>query len=227
MPTATHTDPLRDDQLSASARRAAPVTLRSLGRFWTAANVLSLLRLVATLPLAYLIAVQGSAAWIWGLLLFAVMTDYFDGKVARWSGTVSDWGKVLDPIADKIGGGLVLLACALKPDEPRIPLWFPLALFVRDAVLVGGAYLLGKRAGHVVMSVWTGKVASAALALIVFAVILRADPPVLDGLVWFTVALLAYATLVYIVRFARLMRSRRPPPPDPAAEPISPPRARA
>lgn len=56
---------------------------RHLGQFWTAANMLSLSRAVLVVPITYLILVDGSKAWLIGLVILAALTDWFDGRLAR------------------------------------------------------------------------------------------------------------------------------------------------
>lgn len=179
---------------------------RLLGKFWTIANALSILRLILVVPITYLILVDGPLSWLFGLILLALMTDWFDGRVARWSRTVSEWGKVLDPLADKVAGAAVVLALVVRG---TLPLWFLGVLVGRDLIIVLGGVVLARRTGHVVMSAWTGKVAVTALAVTVLAALLRADDPVLMFCVWVTTVLLLYSFLLYAIRFARLMRRGR------------------
>ncbi len=178
-----------------------------LGRFWTVPNMMSLFRLVLTFPIAYLVLIDGPLLWIFGLFLLAVATDYFDGRVARWSHTVSDWGKVLDPLADKIGGGLVILALALRGS---LPAWFVALVLVRDALIVLGGIMLGRRTGFVVMSMWWGKIAVTAVAVTALAALLHADPPVLRFCIWTATTLLVYSFLRYVVHYLRLRRAPKP-----------------
>ena len=74
----------------------------TMGRFWTAANVLSLTRGALAVPIALLVYRGGPVGPLVGLVAFAIATDFLDGKLARWSRTVSEWGKVLDATADKL-----------------------------------------------------------------------------------------------------------------------------
>ncbi len=178
-----------------------------LGRFWTVPNMMSLFRLVLTFPIAYLVLIDGPLLWIFGLFLLAVATDYFDGRVARWSHTVSDWGKVLDPLADKIGGGLVILALALRGSLPG---WFVALVLIRDALIVLGGVMLGRRTGFVVMSMWWGKIAVTSVAITALAALLHADPPVLEFCIWTSTALLVYSFLRYAVFYLRLRRAPQP-----------------
>ncbi len=174
--------------------------LLPLGRFWTIPNMLSLLRLVLAFPLAYLVLTHGPLRWVLALALLAIVTDWFDGQVARWSHTVSDWGKVLDPLADKVTAGLVSMALVVRGD---LPLWFFVFVVVRDALIVLGGALLAHRTRRVYMSLWSGKVAVTVLALTILAALLEADPPVFRVLLWASVVLLSYSFLRYVVRFVR------------------------
>lgn len=179
-----------------------------LGRFWTAANVLTLIRAALVGPIAVLVYRGGSFAWLMGLILFAIATDFLDGKIARWSGTVSEWGKVLDPTADKLAAAAVTLALVLRPTElgPALPVWFVACVILRDAVIAIGGLIQTRKLGYVMMSLWSGKVAVTALAVTILAALLRADLPVLMACVWTTTALLVYSLARYLHRFALVMR---------------------
>lgn len=176
---------------------------RMLGKFWTAANMLSLARLILVVPIAYYIWMDASKVLILALVILGVITDFFDGRVARWSHTVSDWGKVLDPVADKSAAIAITGALALKG---AIPLWFVIYVAARDILIVLGGIVLARRKGMVVMSLWIGKIAVGFLALTVLAALLEADKVVMDFCVWTTTALLVLAQISYFFRFVRLMR---------------------
>ena len=174
-----------------------------LGKFWTIANMLSLFRVVLALPVTYLILVDGSVAWILGLILLAGLTDWFDGHLARWSHTVSNWGKVLDPLCDKAAALMVSLALVIRGD---LPIWFVGLIALRDVLIVVGSVLLTRRIGEVMMSVWWGKVAVTAMAVTILAALLKADPPVMQFCIWLTLALMLYSFTLYILRYLRLWR---------------------
>jgi len=176
------------------------ICLLPLGRFWTIPNVLSLLRLVLAFPLAYLVLTRGPLSWVITLALLAIVTDWFDGWVARWSHTVSEWGKVLDPLADKVTAGLVSMALVVRGD---LPFWFFVFVVLRDALIVLGGMLLAHRTRRVYMSLWIGKVAVTVLALTILAALLGADPPVFRFLLWASVVLLSYSFVRYVIRFVR------------------------
>lgn len=191
--------------------QAVPL-LQEFGTFWTAANVLSLSRVVLAGPTTYLILggarlFDGAAGtWLFILIALMILTDWFDGQLARWSHTVSNWGKVLDPLADKFAATAVIVALVIRGS---LPLWFLAFVLTRDVVLVLGAMVIRRRTGHVVMSIWWGKIAVNALALTVLVALLDPDPPVLQFFIWLTVALMLYAFVLYIFRGLQLVRAGR------------------
>jgi CDP-diacylglycerol--glycerol-3-phosphate 3-phosphatidyltransferase len=99
-----------------------------------------------------------------GVFVLASVTDAFDGYVARHFGQESKAGAMLDPIADK---GLVLTALitlSVSPWHYTLPLWFPVLVIGRDAVIVLGCVVLRLMHDHLeVKPSWTGKTATALL----------------------------------------------------------------
>lgn len=126
----------------------------------TVPNVLSLIRIALIPVFCYLIVHEATTAW--GIVLFGIVvaTDWVDGLVARRTGQVSELGKVLDPVADRLAIAAGLIALVIRG---AFPLWAALLILVRDvAVLVGGALLAAGR--HVRVDVrWIGKVATFSL----------------------------------------------------------------
>ncbi len=184
-------------------------TARRLGRFWTAANVLSLIRITFVLPITALVWQGRTAAdplllWLVGV---GILTDFFDGKVARWTGSVSEWGKVLDPVADKAAALFIGGALAFRPDHGyNLPPWLFVLALVRDACILFGAIYLARRGHTVTPSVLIGKLAIAFFALSVLACVLEADAPILHACVRITGALLALSFFLYTSRFVWLAR---------------------
>ena len=183
----------------------------AMGRFWTAANVLSLSRIGLVAPIAVLVYRGGPIAPMFALIGLAVATDWFDGRIARWSDTVSEWGKVLDASADKVAAAAVTVALLVRPEEagPSLPLWFVVLAVVRDAILAVGGMLQTRRLGCFTSSLWSGKVAVAALALTVVAALLRAPAPVMEAAIGLTAAVMVYSVAKYLVRFRAILRYGR------------------
>jgi cardiolipin synthase len=133
-------------------------------RVLTVPNAISALR-IALIPLFVGLILDPDTATA-GLVLFAVVvaTDWVDGALARATGQVSELGKVLDPVADRlaIAAGIIALAVA-----DLFPVWAAALIIGRDVVvLVAGAYVLSRY--HVRLDVrWIGKVATFSLMVAV------------------------------------------------------------
>ena len=109
----------------------------------TVPNILSFAR-IATIPLFCWLAANERTR-VWGILLFAVVvsTDWVDGYVARRTGQVTELGRILDPVADRLAIAAGLLTFAIVG---IFPFWAALLILVRDVVVVlGGAVLLWGR----------------------------------------------------------------------------------
>lgn len=182
-----------------------PVPL--LGNFWTIPNMLSIVRLMLMVPITLLILQGASAYWLFGLIVLAVATDWFDGQVARRLRSVSAWGKVLDPLADKVGSALIVMALVVRDTGPTLPLWFLGIIIARDLCIVLGGFVLARRTGQLAVSTFAGKAAVAMLALTVLAALIQVEASVLRVLVWITAGMIAYSFVVYLMRFVRWMRA--------------------
>jgi cardiolipin synthase len=130
----------------------------------TVPNLLSFVRIAAVPAIVWSIVHRGTEGA--GLLAFAVVasTDWVDGYVARRTGRVSELGKVLDPLADRLIVVAVLLALIVRG---AFPAWAAALVLVRDVVvLLAGAALLAWRRVRVQVRV-VGKVATFALMVAV------------------------------------------------------------
>ena len=111
---------------------------QALGRFWTIPNLLSLSR-IALLPLWWhLMASTDPVSHQWGaaLIVYGFISDALDGFIARRLNQVSGWGKVLDPVSDKLAAAVIGLFCLFHRGLPPLA-W--VAATARDlAILVLG-----------------------------------------------------------------------------------------
>ncbi|MEO8168902.1 MAG: CDP-alcohol phosphatidyltransferase family protein, partial [bacterium] len=124
----------------------APASARqSQNPFFTISNLLSISRAVLAIPFAVVMLSDSPNATLWGIAILAVaaLTDKLDGMFARKYNQVTDWGKILDPLADKIGMGIVAIVLVKLG---LIPFWFVALLVGRDLlILAGGMYVKRSR----------------------------------------------------------------------------------
>lgn len=128
----------------------------SLDRIATVPNLLSLVRILLIPVFVALLLRHGTE--LAGLLVLGgtVATDWVDGYVARRTGQVSNLGKVLDPVADRLALAAALVALVVRG---AVPLWAAALVLARDAlVLIGGAALATR--GVRIDVRWVGKLAT-------------------------------------------------------------------
>lgn len=97
-------------------------------------NVLTTLRLIAIVPFVILLGRAGDGQSIAAALIFALAsaTDFLDGYIARRAGVQSRFGRIADPLADRL---LIDLCVILLAYQSRLAWWLALPLLLRDAYL--------------------------------------------------------------------------------------------
>lgn len=130
-------------------------TLKVLFKDWkTIPNLLSFMRLLI-IPAVAVLFVKGHLGWSIALIAISGLTDLFDGKIARRFNQVSDLGKMLDPVADKLT--IITVAILLYWDfskaedaSVRAFAWVFLLFLVKDFIMIAGGLvmlMLGIRPG--------------------------------------------------------------------------------
>lgn len=126
----------------------------------TIPNMLSFFRLLLVPLIVWAYIGLGNQWLAIGLVALSGLTDIVDGKIARRFNMISDFGKILDPIADKVTQG-VLIICLSAKYKLMIPLVILFAL--KEAVMLAMGYIILKRNDSVNSAKWYGKVNTAVL----------------------------------------------------------------
>lgn len=149
---------------------------------------------VAMIP-AYLAAMYlsrgTSGIWMWvalGIFILASLTDYIDGQIARRCNQVSDFGKFLDPLADKL---LTIAAMAMFCQWDRFPAWALMIVLTREFA-VSGLRMVAASKGSVIAAGWSGKVKTA--STMVGLCVLMAFPEN-TAVIWTVVVMIALTTV--------------------------------
>lgn len=174
-------------------------------KFLTVSNLLSLSRVVLMIPFVVLMYSEFpySRVWACGVIVLAVLTDKLDGIFARKFNQITEWGKIIDPLADKLAIGTVAIVLLLKG---ALPLWFLAVILVRDVVIfVGGIYVKSKR-GIVLPSNEVGKWAAGVITLALFLMLLGYSSPVVDIVMAASVIMMLWSFALYLHRFIQVVR---------------------
>lgn len=146
----------------------------------TIPNLLSVFRLLLIPVIVWLYCWRGNYPLTALVLLLSGVTDIADGFIARRFDMVSDLGKVLDPVADKLTQA-VTLGCLLT----RFPaIWWLLGVLVfKETVMTFMGILVIRRTRAVYSAAWHGKLATCVLYALIFThMIWYSIPPTVSGL---------------------------------------------
>jgi len=151
------------------------------------ANKLTLFR-VAMIPV-FLLVLYFNGPRIVALVIFmlACVTDFVDGYVARHFNQITNFGKLMDPLADKL---LVVAAMLWFVEQGRFAAWAVLIIVAREFA-VTGLRLVAVEAGRVIAAGWSGKVKTAT-TMIGICLMLVIESPIVDQVV---LAVVVVATL--------------------------------
>ncbi len=159
----------------------------------TTASKITLVR-VAMIPL-YLITMYLSGGeaglWMWvslGVFIAASLTDYVDGQIARRCNQVSDFGKFLDPLADKL---LTIAAMCMFCQWGVFPAWALMIVLTREFA-VTGLRLIAVQKGTVIAAGWSGKVKTACTMV---GLCFMMGLPGIPALNWTVIALIVVTTV--------------------------------
>ncbi|MBQ4333476.1 MAG: CDP-alcohol phosphatidyltransferase family protein [Clostridia bacterium] len=189
---------------------------------WNVPNALSVLRilLVPVFMVLYLTHLDG---WAFGVLLLSGITDALDGIIARKFNQITDCGKLLDPISDKLTQVAVIVCLTTRFTE-----LLPLAIlcFVKESCQAIGGIILLKKKSAVRGSKWFGKLSTVVFYTCMLVLVLWRDvlPPMVE---WILVGLVGLCMLLafvgYLHVFIRVYRAEKAAAGDPATDPAQVP----
>ena len=176
---------------------------------WTIPNVLTMIRLILV-PVFVVLFLKGHKMASLGVFVAASLTDMLDGYLARKLNQITDFGKLFDPLADKL---MVLSAMVCQGIVGVFPWSAIIIVACKELFMVIGGLLMLKN-DVVVYSNYVGKAAQVcfilSLVLAFFHDELAAWGVQLDIiLLWITVALALCAMVIYIIGSVRTIRNRK------------------
>ena len=173
--------------------------------FFYISNLLSLLRILLVVPLIFLISAEANKTAVIIILVSMFISDLLDGFLARKLNQVSELGKIIDPLADKLAVVSVVIVLFFMG---RIETWFVIVVVARDLlILVFGLYLKSKNK-IVLMSNYPGKIAVLSIGIIILLCVLNDNNSELlkitiSYLYYISVLLIIYSLILYYKRFSK------------------------
>jgi CDP-diacylglycerol---glycerol-3-phosphate 3-phosphatidyltransferase len=171
-------------------------------------NVLTVLRILAVpvIVVALLDETPNGDALAAGVFALAALTDGLDGYFARSRDAVTTFGKLMDPLADKL---LIVAALVSLVSLDRLAAWVAMVIIARELAVTGLRAVAAER-GVVISASWLGKLKTILQVAAVFALI-AADPAPLwvDVLVYVAVAMTLISGADYFFGLRRKLEEQR------------------
>lgn len=166
---------------------------------WTIPNIISFVR-IALIPIFVYLYFDTSNEYhhIYALsiLLISGLSDIVDGFIARRFNLVSDLGKLLDPIADKLTQGVIIF-CLLLNHSDLIPLFS--VLFIKEILTLFAATILLRSGIKPISSKWFGKLSTVAIYCTMVFVLLtdyfKVSAPIYNW-IYFTLILISITCMI-------------------------------
>ena len=131
------------------------------------------------------------------VFILASLTDFLDGHIARKYNLVTNFGKFMDPLADKL---LVCSAMICMIDLKRLPAWFVIIIIAREFI-ISGFRLIAAENGIVIAANYWGKFKTASQMIMIILLILHFDGifVILEQIfIWLSLALTIISLITYI-----------------------------
>jgi len=177
---------------------------------FTKSNLLSLFRLFLSIPLWFLLdnLHLESTRYITAFVcLVAIGTDFLDGYLARRLNEVTEVGKIIDPLADKVAVGIVALKLYLVGEMPS---YYFFIIIGRDTLIFLGGILLSYKIRKVIPSNTLGKITVTILGVVILMIILKVNRDSILFLSFYTISILMiFASLIaYIIRTVEFLKQK-------------------
>jgi CDP-diacylglycerol--glycerol-3-phosphate 3-phosphatidyltransferase len=176
---------------------------------FTVSNLLSFLRLLLTFPIIALFQYYGQkgiSEVIVLLLMFAAITDILDGYLARKFNQITELGKMIDPIADKVLMSAVLILFLL---HNLLPLYYILLMISRDILILMGGIFIAKRVGKVLQSNYLGKITVVTVGIVILLRLIgfNHSDTTFNLLYFLSIGMIISSFLAYLFRAINILRT--------------------
>jgi cardiolipin synthase len=146
----------------------------------------------------------GAPYWpVIATIIISGLTDFFDGKIARKFNMVTEWGKMLDPIADKITIGAIILSLSFKY---KIVMAMVVLYIIKEGFMAIAGILSIKKGHKIEGAMWYGKVCTFGTYIILIALLLfpNMNIQVTNILVAVNMAIMIFTLINYISYYRNL-----------------------
>ena len=174
----------------------------------TTASKITLVRVVLIpVYMVLMLLAAGGAEWLrWAavaVFIIASVSDFLDGYIARHYNQVSDFGKFLDPLADKL---LVTACMMIFVGWGRMPSWLVFIVIAREFA-ISGLRMVAANNGTVIAAAWSGKIKTSCTMVGLIAMMAFTTSSVLDTVVTVVIVVTTvYSGVEYFVKNGKCLK---------------------
>ena len=158
----------------------------------TTANKITIFRILL-IPVFLILAYMGQMTWALVVYIIACLSDMADGYIARHYNQISNFGKFMDPLADKV---LVLAAMCFFIENGQMPGWAVVIVLFREFA-VSGLRLIAVEQQRVIAAAWSGKIKTACTMVGLCVMLFTSHPLVNQIVTWVIVITTLYSGIEY------------------------------
>ncbi|MFM7544728.1 MAG: CDP-alcohol phosphatidyltransferase family protein [Ignavibacteria bacterium] len=171
---------------------------------WTISNMLSISRMLLA-PFMYVFIISDfPRSWVYGLALIAYVSDLLDGYMARSRNEITEWGKILDPIADKLFVGSTCLALMTTDN---LSVWYIALVIGRDVLIVLAGLFFANKVQVVLPSTFIGKATVFWIGLVLLGAFFQVESNIQVVLYAISTGLIVFSLIHYGKRMFISMRN--------------------
>ena len=164
-------------------------------------NKLTCLRMILIIPFViFMLAGAGEGVYKWialAIFIIASLTDMLDGQIARKCNLITDFGKFMDPLADKL---LVCSAMICLVELGRLPAWICIIIIAREFAISGFRLIASDKGVVIAANMW-GKTKTVSQMAMVILMIAHFDIPAISILTTAVMYIACALTLISLVTY--------------------------
>jgi CDP-diacylglycerol--glycerol-3-phosphate 3-phosphatidyltransferase len=177
----------------------------------TPSNMLSMLRLVMAVPLWYLFDYLGDPGMrlvIFSVCVIAALTDILDGYLARKYNQVTEFGKIIDPLADKVAVAAIIIKLFVIGE---IPPYYFIMIIARDVLIFLGGILVAQKIGRVLPSNVLGKITVIVIGIVILLIALGIPKDSMIYLIPYglSIILIFVSFIGYVIRAMEFLKRKK------------------
>ncbi len=173
-------------------------------------NLLSIIRLILSIPLFILFRYwnqPGIREVIIFLIIFAAITDILDGYLARKLNQITEFGKIIDPLADKVAMASVLVGIIMND---LLPFYYIIIILFKDFLILLGGIFIAKKTGFVLPSNLMGKMTVLVIGFVILLTVIGFSKNSLIFLLFYylSIVMIFASFILYLIRGINFYKSK-------------------